>query len=141
MEGLLTAVDNIDEIVHIIRSSQDDAEAKKRMNERFGLDEIQGEAILQMRLRRLTGLARQDLVDEISQLRLDIAYYEDLLAHEEKILAVIADELVRFPTVTLTSVVRKSPTRTSEPGRRGSYRRRGYGCYRYSRRLRKARSC
>lgn len=93
LEGLLTAVDNIDEIVHIIRSSQDDAEAKKRMNERFGLDEIQGEAILQMRLRRLTGLARQDLVDEISQLRLDIAYYEDLLAHEEKILAVIADEL------------------------------------------------
>ena len=93
LEGLLTAVDNIDEIVHIIRSAQDDAEAKKRMNERFGLDEIQGEAILQMRLRRLTGLARQDLVDEISQLRLDIAYYEDLLAHEEKILAVIADEL------------------------------------------------
>ena len=93
LEGLLTAVDNIDEIVHIIRSSQDDAEAKKRMNERFGLDEIQGEAILQMRLRRLTGLARQDLVDEISQLRLDIAYYEDLLTHEEKILAVIADEL------------------------------------------------
>ena len=93
LEGLLTAVDNIDEIVHIIRSSQDDTEAKKRMNERFGLDEIQGEAILQMRLRRLTGLARQDLVDEISQLRLDISYYEDLLAHEEKILAVIADEL------------------------------------------------
>ena len=93
LEGLLTAVDNIDEIVHIIRSSQDDTEAKKRMNERFDLDEIQGEAILQMRLRRLTGLARQDLVDEISQLRLDIAYYEDLLAHEEKILAVIADEL------------------------------------------------
>ena len=93
LEGLLTAVDNIDEIVHIIRSSQDDAEAKKRMNERFDLDEIQGEAILQMRLRRLTGLARQDLVDEISQLKEDIAYYEDLLAHESKILAVIADEL------------------------------------------------
>ncbi len=93
LEGLLTAVDNIDEIVHIIRSSQDDAEAKKRMHERFDLDDIQGEAILQMRLRRLTGLARQDLVDEISQLREDIAYYEDLLAHEEKILAVIADEL------------------------------------------------
>lgn len=93
LEGLLTAVDNIDEIVHIIRSSQDDAEAKKRMHERFDLDDIQGEAILQMRLRRLTGLARQDLVDEISQLREDIAYYEDLLTHEEKILAVIADEL------------------------------------------------
>lgn len=93
LEGLLTAVDNIDEIVHILRSSHDDAEAKRRMHERFDLDDIQGEAILQMRLRRLTGLARQDLVDELSQLREDIAYYEDLLAHENKILAVIADEL------------------------------------------------
>ena len=93
LEGLLIAVDNIDEIVHIIRSSQDDAEAKRRMSERFGIDEIQGEAILQMRLRRLTGLERDKLVAEIEQLYADIAYYEDLLAHEEKILAVIADEL------------------------------------------------
>ena len=93
LEGLLVAVDNIDEIVHIIRSSRDDTEAKQRMSARFGLDEIQGEAILQMRLRRLTGLERDKLVAEIEQLRADIAYYEDLLAHEEKILAVIADEL------------------------------------------------
>ena len=93
LEGLLIAVDNIDEIVHIIRSSRDDAEAKRRMGERFGIDEIQGEAILQMRLRRLTGLERDKLVAEIEQLYADIAYYEDLLAHEEKILAVIADEL------------------------------------------------
>lgn len=93
LEGLLTAVDNIDEIVHIIRSSKDDAEAKQRMNERFGLDDAQGEAILLMRLRRLTGLARDNLVEEIEQLRKDIAYYQDLLAHEDKILALIADEL------------------------------------------------
>ncbi len=93
LEGLLIAVDNIDEIVHIIRSSRDDAEAKKRMYDAFGLDDVQSEAILQMRLRRLTGLARQELVDEIADLRERIAYYEDLLAHEEKILMVIKDEL------------------------------------------------
>ena len=93
LEGLLVAVDNIDEIVHIIRSSADDDEAKRRMNERFGLDDIQAEAILQMRLRRLTGLARQELVDEIAELHERIAYFEDLLAHEEKILGVIKDEL------------------------------------------------
>ena len=92
-EGLLIAVDNIDEIVHIIRSSRDDAEAKRRMGERFGLDEVQGEAILQMRLRRLTGLARDELVAQIDELHAQIAYYEDLLAHREKILSVIKDEL------------------------------------------------
>lgn len=92
-EGLLIAVDNIDEIVHIIRSSRDDTEAKARMNERFGLDDLQGEAILQMRLRRLTGLARDELVGQIDELHKQIAYYEDLLAHREKILAVIKDEL------------------------------------------------
>ena len=92
-EGLLIAVDNIDEIVHIIRTSRDDAESKRRMNERFGLDEIQGEAILQMRLRRLTGLARDELVAQIEDLRTRIAYYLDLLAHREKILGVIKDEL------------------------------------------------
>ncbi|MDY2788042.1 MAG: DNA gyrase subunit A [Atopobium sp.] len=93
LEGLLIAVDNIDEIVHIIRSSHDDAEAKARMNERFGIDDIQGEAILQMRLRRLTGLARDELAIQIEELHKQIAYYEDLLAHEEKILGVIKDEL------------------------------------------------
>ena len=92
-EGLLIAVDNIDEIVHIIRTSRDDAESKRRMNERFGLDDIQGEAILQMRLRRLTGLARDELVAQIADLRERIAYYIDLLEHREKILGVIKDEL------------------------------------------------
>lgn len=92
-EGLLIAVDNIDEIVHIIRSSHDDSEAKARMHERFAIDAIQAEAILQMRLRRLTGLAREELVAQIEELRSRIAYFEDLLAHHEKILGVIKDEL------------------------------------------------
>jgi DNA gyrase subunit A len=92
-EGLLIAVDNIDEVVHIIRSSHDDLESKTRMRERFGIDDIQGEAILQMRLRRLTGLARDELIAQIDDLRTRISYYEDLLAHKEKILAVIKEEL------------------------------------------------
>ncbi len=92
-EGLLIAVDNIDEIVHIIRSSRDDKESKRRMNERFGLSEIQCEAILQMRLRRLTALARDELVAQIEELRERIAYLTDLLEHEDKLLGVIKDEL------------------------------------------------
>ncbi|MBR3384671.1 MAG: DNA gyrase subunit A [Atopobiaceae bacterium] len=93
LEGLLIAVDNIDEIVHIIRSSYDDAEAKTRMNERFGIDDVQGEHILQMRLRRLTGLAREKLVEDIEKLKVLIADLEDLLAHEERKLEVIKTEL------------------------------------------------
>ncbi|MCI1665804.1 MAG: DNA gyrase subunit A [Atopobiaceae bacterium] len=93
LEGLLIAVDNIDEVVHIIRSSNSDKDAKERLEERFGLDDVQTEAILQMRLRRLTGLERQKIVDELEELRGRIAYYEDLLAHKEKILGVIKDEL------------------------------------------------
>ncbi|MFZ2757340.1 MAG: DNA gyrase subunit A [Atopobiaceae bacterium] len=95
-EGLLIAVDNIDEVVHIIRSSADDAESKLRLNERFGLDDAQSEAILQMRLRRLTGLERQKLVEQIEELHRLIAYYEDLLAHKEKLLALIKDELAEI---------------------------------------------
>lgn len=92
-EGLLIAVDNIDEIVHIIRSSETEAEAKRRMNERFGLDDPQCDAILAMRLRKLTGLAREQLAAEIEELHKLIDYYRDLLAHREKILGVIKDEL------------------------------------------------
>ena len=107
-EGLLIAVDNIDEIVHIIRSSRDDKESKRRMNERFGLSEIQCEAILQMRLRRLTALARDELVAQIEELRERIAYLQDLLDHEDKMLGVIKDELrqiaARFGTPRRTQI-------------------------------------
>ena len=107
-EGLLVAVDNIDEIVHIIRSSRDDKESKRRMNERFGLSEIQCEAILQMRLRRLTALARDELVAQIEELRERIAYLTDLLEHEDKLLGVIKDELraiaERFGTPRRTQI-------------------------------------
>ena len=93
LEGLLIAVDNIDEVVQIIKTSKDDDESKQRLHERFGLDKVQCEAILQMRLRRLTGLARQKLVDQINELHERIAYLEDLLSSRDKILSVIKDEL------------------------------------------------
>ena len=93
LEGYLLALDHIDEVIHIIRSSQTDAEASQRLIERFGFTPEQTTAILEMKLRRLTGLERDKIQEELDGLRRAIAYYEDLLAHEEKILGVIKDEM------------------------------------------------
>lgn len=93
LEGYLLALDNIDEVIHIIRSSQTDTEASERLIERFGFTKEQTTAILEMKLRRLTGLERDKIEEELAGLRRAIAYYEDLLAHEEKILNVIKEEL------------------------------------------------
>ena len=93
LEGYLMALDHIDEVISIIRSSQTDTEASERLIERFGFTPEQTTAILEMRLRRLTGLERNKIEEELEGLRQAIAYYEDLLAHEEKILGVIKDEM------------------------------------------------
>ena len=93
LEGYLMALDHIDEVIHIIRSSQTDTEASQRLIERFGFSPEQTQAILEMRLRRLTGLSRDQIQEELDGLRKAIAYYEDLLANPEKILAVIKDEM------------------------------------------------
>ena len=93
LEGYLMALDHIDEVISIIRSSQTDTEASERLIERFGFTPEQTTAILEMRLRRLTGLERSKIEEELEGLRQAIAYYEDLLAHEEKILGVIKDEM------------------------------------------------
>ena len=93
LEGYLLALDHIDEVIHIIRSSQTDAAASQRLIERFGFTPEQTNAILEMKLRRLTGLERDKIEEELAGLRRAIAYYEDLLAHEEKILGVIKDEM------------------------------------------------
>ena len=93
LEGYLMALDHIDEVISIIRSSQTDTEASARLTERFGFSPEQTAAILEMRLRRLTGLERDKIEDELDGLRRAIAYYEDLLAHEEKVLAVIKEEM------------------------------------------------
>lgn len=93
LEGYLLALDHIDEVIQIIRSSHTDAEASARLIDRFGFTQEQTNAILEMKLRRLTGLERDKIEEELAGLRRAIAYYEDLLAHEEKILGVIKEEM------------------------------------------------
>ena len=92
LEGLLIAQDNIDEVIHIIRNSYDDA--KQNLMTRFGLDDIQAQAILDMRLKALQGLDREKLETEYKELEEKIAYYKDLLADPEKIKAVLKTELI-----------------------------------------------
>ncbi|WP_066831100.1 DNA gyrase subunit A [Collinsella ihumii] len=93
LEGYLLALDHIDEVISIIRSSRTDSEASARLIERFGFSPEQTTAILEMKLRRLTGLERDKIQEELDGLRRAIAYYEDLLAHEEKVLGVIKEEM------------------------------------------------
>ena len=92
LEGLKIAIDNIDEIISIIRSSKDQPTARTRMTERFGLDDLQTQAIVQMPLGRLTGLERQKLEDELKGLELKIADYEDILSNESRLLGIIKEE-------------------------------------------------
>ena len=96
VEGLKIAVDNIDEVVKIIRSSKNDAESKERLNQRFGLTDRQAQAVIEMQLRRLTGLAREKLEEELADLYERIAYFRGLLADENKLLQVIKDELLQI---------------------------------------------
>ena len=93
LEGLLIALDNIDEIVKIIRSSANTAEAKVQLMERFGLSDKQAQAILDMRLARLTGLERERLQEEYAELQKTIAYLRAVLADEQLVLGIIRDEL------------------------------------------------
>ncbi len=92
LEGLMIAQDNIDEVIRIIRSSYDDA--RERLMERFGLDEIQAQAILDMRLKALQGLDREKLEQEYKELEEKIAYYKSLLADENLLRGVLKDELI-----------------------------------------------
>jgi len=94
LEGLLIAQDNIDEVIRIIRSSYDDA--KQRLCERFGLDDIQAQAILDMRLKALQGLDREKLQNEFNELQERIRYYEELLADPAKMRAVLREELIEI---------------------------------------------
>lgn len=92
LEGLRIALDNIDEIIKIIRSSYNDA--KEKLIERFGLSEIQAQAILDMRLARLQGLEREKIEAEYKELMEKIAYYNSLLADEHLLMGVVKDELL-----------------------------------------------
>lgn len=92
LEGLKIAVDFIDEVVSIIRTSKDRAQARQRMTERFGLDDVQTQAIVQMQLGALTGLDRQKLEDELGALHLKIEDLKDILANESRVLAIVKEE-------------------------------------------------
>ncbi|MDD3603371.1 MAG: DNA gyrase subunit A [Sulfurovum sp.] len=96
LEGLKIAVDNIDEVIKIIRASNDDNEAKTSLMERFALSEIQAKAILEMRLRRLTGLEIEKIENELAELRKLIEELESILKSEEKINEVIKAELLEI---------------------------------------------
>ena len=91
LEGLLIAQDHIDEVIRIIRESYDNA--RENLMSRFGLDEIQAQAILDMQLKRLQGLEKEKLEAEYKELEARIAYFNELLASEEKIRGVLKDEL------------------------------------------------
>ncbi len=93
LEGYIIALDNIDEVISIIRSSQTDAEAASCLTERFGLTKKQTDAILEMKLRRLTGLERTKIEDELAALREKIAYYKCVLSDESLVREIIKDEL------------------------------------------------
>ena len=93
VEGLLIALDNIDEVIHIIRSSKTDDEARTKLMKNFKLSEIQANAILNMRLRRLTGLEYDALQDELKELKERIDYFKRVLKDEMLLKSIIKEEL------------------------------------------------
>ena len=96
LQGLLIALDHIDEVIRLIRSSRTDAEAKAGLMESFGLSERQAVAILDMRMRRLTGLEREKIQAEFDELERQIAYFKEVLASETMIRGIIKDELMEI---------------------------------------------
>ncbi len=109
LEGLRIAIDNIDEVVAIIRSSKNPLEARERLMERFGLSELQAQAILDMRLQRLTGLEHEKIIEEYNNLLKLIEYLRSILENEEVLRGVIRDEVKElkenFATPRRTEVV------------------------------------
>ena len=107
LEGLKIALDNIDEVIEIIRSSYDDA--KERLMERFGLSDVQAQAILDMRLKTLSGLQREKIEEEYNELMQLIAHLRDILANEQLVYDIIKEELIeiknKFGDDRLTKIV------------------------------------
>ncbi len=96
LEGLRIALDNIDEVVRIIRAADSDEDARANLMSRFGLDEIQANSILEMRLRRLTGLERSKVENELNDLLVKIADYKAILASEQRVLDIIKEEMLEI---------------------------------------------
>ena len=96
LEGLRIALDNIDEVVRIIRAAESDDDARANLMSRFNLDEIQANSILEMRLRRLTGLERGKIEAELNDLLVKIADYKDILANGQRVLDIIKNEMLEI---------------------------------------------
>ena len=96
LEGYKIALDNIDEVVKIIRGAASDVEAREKLMSRFNLTEIQANAILEMRLRRLTGLEREKIEEELKELLIEIEELKSILASEQKVLDIIKKELLEI---------------------------------------------
>ncbi len=118
LEGYLIALDHIDEVIDIIRKSKDEQEAKAKLIKKFKFSEIQAQAILDMQLKRLTGLERDKIEDELKMLRETIAYLEALIADVFKQLKVIKDELLyirkKYGDERKTKVVKSKPGEISD---------------------------
>ncbi len=98
LEGYVIALDNLDAVIALIRGSKTPAEAHAGLVSRFGLTEIQADAILELQLQRLTGLERQKIVDELAELKVLIADLKDILARSERIDRIVVDELRKLRT-------------------------------------------
>ena len=96
LQGLKIALDNIDEVIKVIKNAKTDQIAKEQLSEKFRLDDVQTEAILEMRLRKLTGLEKEKILEELEELLKLIARLKDILSSEDKILQVIKEELIEI---------------------------------------------
>ncbi len=96
LEGYKLALDNIDEVIKIIKEAKTDVIARENLISRFGFSEIQANAILELKLRRLTGLEREKIEEELNELLAKIEYLRSILASEEKVLAIIKEELIEI---------------------------------------------
>ncbi len=112
LEGLKIALDHLDEVVALIRRSASPAEARERLMSSYGLSELQAQAILEMRLQRLTGLEREKIVEEYRNVLLDIARFKEILASERRVLDIIKSELAeikgQFGDQRLTEIVEEA---------------------------------
>lgn len=93
LQGLVIALDNIDEVIEIMKTSKNIPEAKSRLSERFGLTDIQSDHIANMTLGRLTGMERQKIIDELAEIKVKIADQEDILANHQRVLDIIIEEV------------------------------------------------
>ncbi|MGD9259797.1 MAG: DNA gyrase subunit A, partial [Desulfobacterales bacterium] len=118
LEGLKIALDNLDDVVALIRQSKSPGEAKERLVEKYKLTPIQAQAILDMRLQRLTGLEREKIVEEYKSVLKDIARFEEILGNERLVLNIIKDELSeiqeQYGDARYTEIVRKTKEITIE---------------------------